>query len=475
MKTNFIFLITLITLTLSGGHTNAQSDGALDTSFVIGTGFNNGVKTIAVQPDGKIVVGGSFTNYNGTSQNRISRLNTDGSLDTSFNIGTGFADNVKTIVIQVDGKILVGGEFQRYNNGPFRNGIVRLNTDGSQDISFGSVFGGFNGAVKTIALQADGKILIGGRLSLPNGTKWGILRLNTDGSLNTFGTGASGFDGSVNAIIIQTDGKIIVGGSLNKYNGSFGNDIMRFNANGSVDNTFFIFGAFHGDVDTLALQSDGKILAGGTFRKGFGGARENYIARLNPGGSLDPFIIGASFSGDMDYADVRTIAVQHDGKILVGGNFSSFKNIRTDGIARLNMDGTLDSSFVIGTGFYSLPTTSAFLETIALQSDGKILAGGVFSNYTGISRNSIARLRNGTLSVSDVSKKEIILYPNPVKDIVNFTKEIKTAEIYSLDGRKVIDNIKGKSVDLSKLEKGTYIIKGVDIDENMISEKFIKN
>ena len=135
---------------------------------------------------------------------------------------------------------------------------------------------------------------------------------------------------------------------------------------------------------------------------------------------------------------------------------------------------SLDPSFVIGTGFYSLPT-SAFLETITLQSDSKILAGGVFSNYTGISQNNIARLRNGTLSVSDVNKKEIIFYPNPVKDIVNFSKEIKTAEIYSLDGRKIIDNIKGKSVDLSKLGKGSYIVQGMDNEGQSFSQKVIKN
>ena len=472
MKTKLLLFFTVITLILWGGNIKAQSDGTLDTSFSIGTGFNGGVLAIAVQGDGKILVGGAFTNYNGTSLNRIARLNTDGSLDSSFNIGTGFADNVKTIVIQPDGKILVGGEFQKYNNGPFRNGIVRLNTDGSQDTSFGSSFAGFNGDVRTIALQSDGKILIGGGLWKPNGTAWGLLRLNTDGSVDTLGTGTSGFNGAVNAIILQPDGKIIVGGKMSTYNGASVNSIVRLNTNGSVDNTFFINGGFHKDVATLALQPDGKVLAGGDFTKSFG-APADYIVRLTPNGTLEPFIIGASFSGD-NYADVRTLAVQKDGKILVGGNFTNFKTTRTDGIARLNINGTLDTSFVIGTGFYSLPTTSAILSTIVLQDDGKILTGGTFAYYTGISRNNIARLNSKTLSVSDFSNKEIVLYPNPVRNIVKFSKEISYGEIYSLDGRKVMSNIKGNSADVSKLERGTYIIKGIDKEGQSFSQKLIK-
>ena len=134
MTTKFIFFFTLTILILSGTISKAQVN-LLDTSFVIGTGFNDDVRTIITQVDGKILVGGKFTNYNGVQQNYISRLNTDGSLDTSFNIGTGFSYIISTIVLQSDGKILVGGTFTSYN-GINRNAVVRLNTDGSLDTSF---------------------------------------------------------------------------------------------------------------------------------------------------------------------------------------------------------------------------------------------------------------------------------------------------------------------------------------------------
>ena len=102
------------------------------------------------------------------------------------------------------------------------------------------------------------------------------------------------------------------------------------------------------------------------------------------------------------------------------------------------------------------------------------MTGGTFAYYTGISRNNIARLNSKTLSVSDFSNKKIVLYPNPVRNIVKFSKEISCAEIYSLDGRKVKSNIKGNSADISKLERGTYIIKGIDQEGKSFSQKVIK-
>lgn len=458
---------------LLGVRIKGQTDGALDTSFVIGTGFNGGVNTIALQTDGKILVGGNFTNYNGINQNRITRLNTNGNLDTSFNIGTGFADKVRIIAVQNDGKILVGGEFQKYNNGPFRNGIVRLNVDGSLDTLFTP--SSFNGYVGTIAIQADGKILLGGNLERPNGTSKSLMRLNIDGSLDTSFTTALGFNSAVRTIVIQPDGKILAAGMFTNYNGTNRIGIIRLNTDGSVDNSFVVGSGFYGgDVNTLALQSDGKILAGGNF-DGYNGKSRNYIARLDTNGSLDTsFIIGASFSNEFNITNVASIACQPDGKILIGGEFTKFKSFSTEDIARLNTDGSLDISFAIGMGFHSLPLLSA-LSTITLQPDGKILAGGGFNQYNGISRNCIVRLRNSSLSVNDNSHREIILYPNPVKDMLSFSDALSCIEIRDSSGKTIIQYPNStKALNTSKLSKGIYFISGIDKVGNQFTEKIIK-
>ncbi len=154
-------------------------------------GANGAVYTTILQPDGKILIGGQFTTYNGITANRIARLNTDGTLDTTFTVGTGADSSVNTITLQPDGKILIGGAFTTYN-GTTVNHVARLNADGTLDTTF--VTGtGTNGSVFTIALQPDGKILIGGWFTTYNGTTANyIARLNTDGTLDTtFTTGTS--------------------------------------------------------------------------------------------------------------------------------------------------------------------------------------------------------------------------------------------------------------------------------------------
>jgi uncharacterized delta-60 repeat protein len=377
-----------------------NTDGSIDTSFVIGSGFNTDVYSALLQPDGKIIVGGQFTSYSGTSRNRIIRLNTDGSIDNSFVIGTGFNSSIVfSLRLQSDGKILAGGGFTSYS-GVSRNYIIRLNTDGSIDNSFviGTGFGGF---IYSIQLQSDGKILTGGNFSTYSGVSRGsIVRLNTNGSIDNSFVIGSGFNNIVFTIKIQTDGKILVGGNFTSYSGVSRSRIVRLNTNGSVDTSFVIGTGFNIQVNTIELQSDGKILVGGNFST-YSGVNRNNIIRLNTDGSIDTsFVIGTGFNNN-----VQTILLQSDGKILVGGAFSdynSFSNLRLirltsngsiDGnqcnrIAVLNDNGNFNNSFVIGTGFNS-PVLS-----ITLQADGKILVGGQYNEYSGVSSNYIIRLNS---------------------------------------------------------------------------------
>jgi uncharacterized delta-60 repeat protein len=393
-----------------------NSNGSVDNTFVIGTGFTSGVNTVTIQNDGKILAGGDFTSYSGVSRNRIIRLNTDGSVDNNFIIGTGFAGNLNAITLQTDGKILVGGNFTSYS-GLSINDIIRLNTDGSIDSSF-TVGTGFNNQVYTILQKTDNSILVGGSFTTYNGLSslrmvtlsgdgsvpnvfnyTNIVRLNIDGSVdNTFIVG-TGFTSSVNTTTTQSDGKILVGGQFTSYSGVSSNRIIRLNTDGSVDTSFVIGTGFGSTVSVTTLQSDGKIIVGGDFTS-YSGASRNRIIRLNTDGSVDTsFVIGTGFNGT-----VQTISLKSDGKILVGGAFTSYNStsqlsmvtLNTNGstenvfdynrIVRLNTNSSVDTSFVIGTGFNN------FVYTIALQPDGKILVGGEFTSYSGVSRNYIIRL-----------------------------------------------------------------------------------
>lgn len=384
MITNLFKQITAIFFLLFSTVLYTQ-DGALDLSFDVGTGFNQNVRTIALQPDGKILIGGLFIEYNGQTQNFATRLNTDGTLDTSFNSGTGFSLTVLTIVLQPDGKILVGGAFTQYN-GHTRNRIIRLNTNGTLDTSF-NIGSGFNSTVYTIALQPDGKILVGGNFTQYNGQIQNrIVRLYPDGTLDsTFNIG-TGFNQNVRTISLQPDGKILVGGSFTQYNGQSQSRIARLHPDGTLDTSFNIGEGFNGFVIIIASQSNGRILVGGNFTQ-YKGQNHGHIICLFPDGTIDTsFNTGVGFNGN-----VHAIVPLPDGRILVGGVFTLYNTQPRKGIVRLYPDGILDISFEIGSGF-DFPPFSGIVRPVVTQPDGRILVGGHFTQYNGQERNNIARL-----------------------------------------------------------------------------------
>jgi uncharacterized delta-60 repeat protein len=365
-----------------------NSDGSKDTAFSTGTGFNDNVHAIAIQADGKILVGGSFSTYNAVTENKIIRLNNDGTKDATFDTGTGFQGSVYSIKLQSDGKILVGGFFTSYN-GLTENRIIRLNSDGTKDTSFNAGTG-FNDRVLTIEQQIDGKILVGGMFTSYNGTSEGyIIRLNNDGSKDaTFDTG-SGFDFDVFIIKQLADGKILVGGDFSEYDASSANKIIRLNADGSKDFTFNTGTGFNRTVWSIEEQAGGQILVGGEFTT-YKDTSENKIIRLNADGSKDvTFTAGVGFYSTI-YTTIYTIAQQVDGKILVGGSFYTFNAFTEYKMIRLNSDGSKDTTFNTGngTGF------NGYVYEIAQQTDGKTLIGGNFSSYNGVTENSIIRLNS---------------------------------------------------------------------------------
>jgi uncharacterized delta-60 repeat protein len=358
--------------------------GGIDSSFNTGDGFDNLVFNITQLSDNRIIVGGGFTAYKGNSLNNIAKLNLDGSVNNSFNIGTGFDSIVLSIAEQSDNKLLIGGVFLLYS-GSSSNRIIRLNSDGSIDGSF-IIGSGFNSGVQDIKIQPDDKILVGGDFTSYSGISSNyIIRLNDDGSVDgTFNIG-TGFDDLVTTISIQSDDKILVGGGFTGYTGDSFSKIIRLNTDGSVDNTFTVGSGFDNTVETISIQSDGKILVGGGFTS-YSGVSSNGIIRLNDDGSVDTtFNVGTGFDNS-----VREIITQSDGKILVGGDFTDYNGVLVNRIVRLDDDGSVDTTFNIGAGFND-PVT-----TISIQPDNKILVGGAFIQYDGDSSNFITRLFGDT-------------------------------------------------------------------------------
>lgn len=359
-------------------------DGSLDETFSTGTSFDLIATKLAIQSDGKIIVTGSFTSYNGISVGRIVRLNPDGSLDTDFVTGTGFDNGVVDFKLLSDGKIIVVGGFTLYN-GLTANRIVKLNSDGTVDNSF--VTGtGFNNTIKSIDIESSGKILVAGIFTSYNSNSKSIIaRINPDGSFdNTLNNDIAGSD--IIKIDSQIDGKILV-----LKNNNFA--MFRMNNDGSSDvvfNDVMNSNLYYTKVKDFLVQQNSKILFCGDF-KNFGTNHVNSLARLESTGIIDiTFAKGIGFD-----REVLVTKMQPDNKILVGGAFTTYNNSPVNSLVRLNLDGTLDTTFNTGTGF------DGQILTIELQPDGKIIAGGYFTSFNGNTANYLVRLNiDGSYDIS---------------------------------------------------------------------------
>jgi uncharacterized delta-60 repeat protein len=373
-----------------------MADGTVDPTF--DPGADDTVLGLALHADGRIVVGGAFLHLGGggtglTGRSRIGRLGTDGTVDPLFNPGANL--EVRVVMVQPDGKVFVGGMFSGLGGGngsTIRYGIGRINADGSLDLGFDPGTNG--GFVDGALIQQDGKILVVGEFSSlgdsgqsPFG-RFGMGRLYPDGRLDSdFNPGATS---SINAISIQPDGTMWVGGSFGALGGGTGTSprqgIGRLNVDGSVASSN---PGADGPLLSITRQADGQLLAGGQFTGlggGGGGTSRSRIGRLGVGGSfVDAFDPGASDA-------VNALVVQSDGKILVGGMFTMIGGGGTGTfqrplLARLNADGTIDNGFMSGLSF-----SGTNVQTVALQPDGKILVGGTFTTITGGPSGPVVRI-----------------------------------------------------------------------------------
>lgn len=369
-------------LLFAAPHVQAAA-GDADAPVVTLTSSNSDtplIYAVAVQPDGKIILGGTFASVNGVARTNLARLNADGTLDLGWNVAASGA--VTCLAVEADGKLLLGGIFSAVA-GTSRDKVARLNANGTVDANFNPMpsDGGSAATLWALAVQPDGKFLIGGsfdRLQNPLVIRRGLARFNQDGTLDTSFVPPS--VNPVRSIALQADGKILRGGDL-----SYG----RLNADGTADASFAGGATGGGAVHAVAVQADGKVLLGGDFNR--------HVLRVSASGVLD-----AGFLPRPDFA-VSSLALQADGKILLSGDFRGIApnfnapnaTVPRIAVARLQAGGALDP-------FDPNPSNSSFVgvQAVALQADGKVLIAGNFNQLQpngsplSVARPSFARLLN---------------------------------------------------------------------------------
>ncbi len=349
----------------------------LSTNSPHPAGANGTINAIVPLGDGRIVIGGQFSsagqNGNQTARANMALLNTNGTVDAAFNPAP---NNTVEVIVRQNTGYLVGGNFGNIA-GQTRANFARLNADGSLDTTFLTTLGtGPNQGVLSILVQPDGKILIGGNFSAVSGQLYpGIVRLNANGSIDSsFRTSLPSFP-NIGTLSLLGDGTLYAGGNFTLSNRQ---NVVRFNTNGSVDTSF----STTADFQVLGVQAlnDGGALISGFFQNVNGTAASSF-ARLTANGSLDPSWPAVKPNGSAD-----RMVFQANGKLIVGGSFTQVGFTSRARIARYNNDGSLDLTFVPGTGFNSN------VEALALEANGGIWVGGSFSTYNGTTVNNLVLL-----------------------------------------------------------------------------------
>ena len=476
-----------------------SSDGMAMTN--LGSDFDEG-NAVAIQPDGKILVAGRFFSpgVDFYHDYALVRYNVDGSLDASFGVGgvvtTDFGnsdDYPYSIAIQTDGKILVCGSSNQYYS------LARYNIDGNLDSNFG-VNGiitdpSLYGTATSISIQSDDKIVVVGVIYLPPPASYQnccIVRYNTDGSFDTsFGTGGiitnglgSG-DGGYSAAI-QNDGKIVVAGW--RWESTLLEDfsLFRYNDDGSMDNTFGTngnvstdFGLTADKATSVAIQSNGKIVVAGYSNNNVG--VDFAVVRYNTDGSLDAaFGDDGKVITDFEGFDERaySMAIQTDGKIVLAGeSHGDFA------LTRYNTDGSLDMTFdtdgIVTTDFGTDGYAGG--HSVEIGSDGKIVVAG-FSLFTATQYDfAVARyIGSGSIDIADdfASINAINFYPNPFSNDLTVKGTNGQGDIMFSDalGREVHHQkttVIETNINTEKLSPGFYSIFYIDGDKT-VKMKLVK-
>ncbi len=362
-----------------------------------------GLSAAAVRDDHKLLVWGSFSQLAGTNRTGIALLNADGTVDKTFappelidghrkidHLPNAYIGSVQVLP---NGKLLVAGEFARADGKP-RTTLARLNPGGSLDETFGQNLK-FDGAVDALVVQPDGKILVGGAFENINGQRRAfVARLNADGTVDEAfapnGGPSSSWTVFILSLALQPDGKILMGGLFEKVDGLISPNMARLNADGTIDTSFQLRDV-SGPVFEVNRQTDGKIVIAGLFDT-VAGRNSRKLARLNSDGSTDE-----SFRSPEPNAEVRDLITLPDGRLLVSGAFTRIGGVERRFVAMLKADGSLDTSFDLGSG------PDDRIGGMTIHADGALYVPGRLQAMNGIPAPWIARVKFGPIPTAITS------------------------------------------------------------------------
>lgn len=344
-----------------------------------GDGPGSGVDQVIKLSSGKMIVIGNFSKYNDTQVAKIARINEDGSLDSTFNQnGIGIAGSINSVVMQNDGKIIIVGSFTTYN-GTNRSNIARLNEDGTLDASF-NPGSGFTGAVSVVKLQVDGKIIAGGNFTMYDDyDAFRLVRINTNGSIDTTFDTSLGVGGAVSSLEIDASGKLLIAGNFTTINGVSINRVARLLPDASLDTSFNVGTGANGNVSGISLQND-KIYIYGSFLK-YNEVTVNRIARLNQDGSQD-----TSFSTGTAFNDGVYKVFPSTDKLIAVGNFTTYQGNAFGRIVRLFNDGSVDTSFNPG----NAGAVGSVMNLVDLGNNN-YMACGYYTTFNGVGKQYLTK------------------------------------------------------------------------------------
>lgn len=370
------------------------NSGSLDPVFEIQTGANGPVDVIKILPTGKILIAGGFTSINGVQYNGIARLLADGTPDVTFNSTVGFikifpygvlnlGGEIRAIDVQLDGKILVGGKFNSYNNRVYKN-LVRLLPNGEVDTTF-QIGNGISAPVNDIVCRADGKIVIGGEFYYydqygPNYSNMMYVGvLNNDGSRDISTSIGNLQCTAVKKIKLLPNGKLLLAGPTS-YNFITTNGLCLINPDGTIDPSLNLGSGFNSTVTSIDIQSDNKILVGGSFST-FNGQNVSNLVRLLTDGTLD---LTFNAAGIVSYNDLKYLREGYNGFKYIIAELANGTGTTNRQVARLNNNGSLDPTFFISN---SNPYQYHDIRTLDFNLHSGIIVGGNFQYYNGEYRN----------------------------------------------------------------------------------------
>jgi uncharacterized delta-60 repeat protein len=362
--------------------------GDLDPAFNPGTSTSSALRAAAVDPQDRVIVAGDFTTFNGSPAVRVARLLADGSLDPEFTTGSGANDTVTAIEILGDGRILLGGKFTQFA-GVATRGLVMLRPDGTVDGSFVSGFAseGFSVGVTCIESLPGGKFIVGGYFDRYAGQSVGRYAfLTASGGLDPAVPRNGGASSHVFDLDLQGDGSILICGFFTTVDGFSSSCVARLNPGGTVDQRFSTGTQLGTVAYTVEGQPDGKVIVGGSFSTFFG-LGKRYLGRLTPSGGLDTGFTG-SVGPDLN---VFGVTVDPQGRVLIAGQFGKFGGNPMRGIGRLLPDGSRDPDFE-----FAPTVSSSFIQEYPLDSQGRIVAYGWSTIFTNSPIGTVRRLTGGS-------------------------------------------------------------------------------